>query len=279
MKILATSDIHQMNSKWKELVKVCKKDKFDVVAIAGDLFPKDNGIPAQLSFVKSFLKYVKQIKDTGAKIVLNLGNDDNQLLIPDMEKAEDDGLIYYAHEKVFEIDGYEFVGMPYVPDYPFGYKYWCHAEFANRLRIDPDQFGQPVIIDDNNKFKEIPELETYLKSKIDIYGALIKLAKKVKDIKKSIWLIHAPPSLLGLDICAHGARVGSDAVLTFIEEYHPLLTIHGHIHESPEYSHKWNAYCKETLCVQGGQVGFTLHYSTIELEDGKIKSIKHSIYE
>ena len=63
MKIIATSDVHQMISKWKELVKVCKKEKHDVVAIAGDNFPKDTYITGQMSFMPHLVKYAKNIKE------------------------------------------------------------------------------------------------------------------------------------------------------------------------------------------------------------------------
>jgi len=280
MKLLATSDVHQMISKWKELVRVCKEEKPDVLAIAGDLFPKDTYITGQMSFMKSLKKYGKQIKDCGCEIIIALGNDDNQLLIPEMEEAEKEGLWHYLHEKVCKIKGYEFAGMPYVPDYPFGYKYWCHAEFADFLRIDSQQFTDPVLIDETTgQFKVIPDYEAYLKGKISIFKSLCNLASKVEDIKKSIWLIHAPPSQMVLDISCHGAKVGSVAVLKFIEDEQPLITIHGHIHESPEYNgHKWCQQSGNTLCVQGGQIGFDLHYSIIEIEDGKVISKKHSVY-
>ena len=54
MKILATTDIHQMISKWKELVKICKADKFDVVALAGDLLPMKKYIIAGLVVMLTF---------------------------------------------------------------------------------------------------------------------------------------------------------------------------------------------------------------------------------
>ena len=279
MKILATSDIHQMSSKWKELVKICNEQKPDICLIAGDLLPKDNGILYHLNWFKHMEKYAKQINDNGTKLALMLGNDDNQLLIPKMEEGEKEGLWYHLHEKIVEIDGYEFVGMPYVPDYPFGYKFWCHSEFKDNLRINETQFMKPCLVADNNKFKNIKDYPEYLKSKKSIWESLTTLADKVKDIKKSIWMIHAPPSDMGLDVCAHGEKVGSVAVLRFIEEYHPLLTIHGHIHESPEYNgKKWKQWSGGTLCIQGGQMDFDVHYSMIELENGEIKSAKHSIY-
>ena len=280
MKLLVTNDVHQMISKWKKLVEVCEELKPDVVAIAGDLFPKDTYITGQLPFMRHLKKYGQKMKDAGCEVLIALGNDDNQLLIPEMEEADKEGIWHYLHEKICKVQGYEFVGMPYVPDYPFGYKYWCHAEFEDFIRIDSQQFTDPVLIDEETgKFKVIPNLEEYLKGKISIYKSLCNLADQVEDIKKSIWLIHAPPSNMGLDVCCHGARVGSQAVLKFIEEKQPFITLHGHIHESPEYNgHKWCQMNGDTLCVQGGQLGFDLHYSVIEIEDGKVIKKEHSVY-
>lgn len=279
MKIIATSDVHQMISKWKELVNVCKKDKPDVVAIAGDNFPKDTYITGQTTFMPHLIKYAKKIKEAGTEIVIILGNDDNQNLIPNMEQEDKNGLWHYIPEKVVEIGGYEFAAMPWVPDYPFGYKYWCRGEFHDKLRIDPQQFTDPVLVNSNNKFEIIKDYKEYLKSKKTIWQSLKDTASLVKDIKKSIWLIHCPPSNVNLDVCSHGARVGSGAILRFIKEYQPLLTIHGHIHESPRYANnQWKHKEDNTLCIQGGQLGMDLYYTTIEIQDGVIINAKHSIY-
>lgn len=279
-KILAVTDVHQMISKWKKLVEVCAEEKPNVVAIAGDLFPKDTYITGQLPFMKHLRKYATKIQSGGAEIVIILGNDDNELLIPKMELADKEGLWHYLHEKVVKIDGVEFAGMPYVPDYPFGYKYWCHGEYADNARICQNQFTDPVIIDKTTgEFAIIPDYPKYLEGKISIYETLMNTVAKLEDVHKSVWLIHVPPSGMGLDVCCHGARVGSDAVLDFIEREQPLLCIHGHIHESPEYNgHKWCQHNGDTLCIQAGQLGFDLHYSIIEIEDGKIVSKKNSIY-
>jgi len=279
MKILATTDIHQMISKWKLLVKECQKNKYDVIAIAGDLLPKDKYIVAQMPFVKHLRKYARQINTTGAKIVIALGNDDNQNMIPEMEKGHKEGLWYYAPEKVVEIDGYEFATMPWVPDYPFGYKYWCRGEYKENLRIDPVQLCDPLMVTKDNTFETIKNYPEYLKNQKTIWDSLMDTLAQVKDIHKSIWLIHAPPANMALDVCARGDRVGSHAVHEFIVKHQPLLTIHGHIHESPEYSHRWFQNEGNTVCIQGGQIGFDLHYSVIEIEDGKIINKRHSVYD
>ncbi len=280
MKLLAVTDIHQMISKWKELVKICKEKKPEVVAIAGDLFPKDTYIIGQLSFMKHFSKYIKQIKSNGCEVVVVLGNDDNQNLIPQMEQGDKDGLWHYIPEKVIEIGGHEFVGMPWVPDYPFGYKYWCRGDSPHSLRIEECQLTEPVLVNKDNNFETIPDYKKYLKEHKTIWESLTETAAKVKNMNKSIWLIHCPPASLELDFCARGARVGSPAVKKFIDDYQPLLTIHGHIHESPEYNgKKWFHKQNNTTAIQCGQVSMRLHYTMIELMDGVIIEMKNSIYE
>ncbi len=279
MKLLAVTDIHQMISKWKSLVKINNQEQPDVMAIAGDLFPKDTYITGQMPFMKHLVKYATKIRENDTEIVIILGNDDNQNLIPAMEQGDKDGLWHYIPEKTVKIHGYEFAAMPWVPDYPFGYKYWCRGEFPDYLRIDPQQFTKPVLVNSKNEFEVIEDYKKYLMGKKTIWQSLNDTAIQVKDINKSIWLIHCPPALVNLDVCSHGGKVGSNAVLKFIKEQQPLLTIHGHIHESPAFNNKqWKHKEGNTLCIQAGQMGMDLYYTMIEFQDGVLINSKHSIY-
>ena len=277
MKLMALSDIHQMSSKWKLLVKEAKEKKPDVVAIAGDILPKDRGIPEQLNFRDSLFKYAQALKDAGIELVLTLGNDDNQLFIPYMREGQEKGLWHYLENNSCEIAGYTFVGMPYVPDHPFGYKYWVRSESRGNTRIDPQQFSEPLEMSSHNEFRLIPDYKKWLENQESIQDILIRLSVETAALAKSIWLIHAPPSELGLDVCSHGQRVGSDAVLQFIKVSQPMLTIHGHIHESPEYTKIWQNQVGRSICVQAGQLGVKLYYTMITI-DGGVKDITHSVY-
>jgi uncharacterized protein len=71
------------------------------------------------------------------------------------------------------------------------------------------------------------------------------MAKEVRDPAKAIFNLHCPPYQSGLDEAPaidkdlklmHGGRalrpVGSTAVRDAITKYQPLLSLHGHIHES-----------------------------------------------
>ena len=48
--------------------------------------------------------------------------------------------------------------------------------------------------------------------------------------------------------------VGSLAVARFVERSGALLSLHGHIHESPSSGGTWRASLGRTQCVQPGQL-------------------------
>jgi Icc-related predicted phosphoesterase len=87
--------------------------------------------------------------------------------------------------------------------------------------------------------REVPEDE--------LYRRLDALADQIVDARRAIFMIHVPPHDSGLDtapILDQNLRptvsagdvlrgpVGSTAVRRIIEERQPLLSVHGHIHES-----------------------------------------------
>jgi len=103
--------------------------------------------------------------------------------------------------------------------------------------------------------RELPEEE--LRDRID------KLAAGIASMETAIFNIHVPPYNTGLDTGpdvdphtweqrstmgqGHTKPVGSVAVREAIEAHHPVLSLHGHIHES-RGSHRLG----RTLCVNPG---------------------------
>jgi Icc-related predicted phosphoesterase len=84
-------------------------------------------------------------------------------------------------------------------------------------------------------------------SEDELYERLDALARQVRDPRRAIFMIHVPPHDSGLDtapLLDENLRptisagdvlrgpVGSTAVRRIIEEYQPVLAVHGHIHES-----------------------------------------------
>ncbi len=241
--------------------------------------PKDQGILNQLSYVPYLRESASAIKEGGAELVLILGNDDNQHVIPEMEKGDKEGLWHYVADRVKEVRGYEFCGCPWIRDYPFGYKYWVAAESEEDLFMEPFQLGPPVIINQDNAIEEMLDSKAYLLGKPSIAASLESMAMRVKDISKSIWLVHQPPVNLDFDLCGSGARVGSPAVYNFLSAKQPLLSIHGHIHEAPEVNGNiWAKKLGQTMCIQAGQPEKGISYALFELKDAKITDLSHAVY-
>ncbi len=95
-----------------------------------------------------------------------------------------------------------------------------------------------------------------------LYERLAALAERVADPRRAVFMIHVPPYDSGLDtapILDENLRptvsagdvlrgpVGSAAVRRVIEDYQPLLAVHGHVHESGG-----DRRIGDTLCVNPG---------------------------
>jgi Icc-related predicted phosphoesterase len=99
-------------------------------------------------------------------------------------------------------------------------------------------------------------------SEDELYARLEQLAGQVSDPRRAVFMIHVPPHDSGLDtapILDENLRptvsagdvlrgpVGSTAVRKIIENYQPLLAVHGHIHESGG-----ERKIGDTLCINPG---------------------------
>jgi Icc-related predicted phosphoesterase len=110
-----------------------------------------------------------------------------------------------------------------------------------------------------------------------------ELAALVQNPERAICAIHVPPYESNLDTCPEldkdlkivtlGGQVmmkpaGAHAVRKFIETVQPLLTLHGHIHESPGH-----VRIGRTLAINAGSeyAEGILKAAIINLEGGKVK--------
>jgi Icc-related predicted phosphoesterase len=99
-------------------------------------------------------------------------------------------------------------------------------------------------------------------SEEELYERLDALARQVRDPRRAVFMIHVPPHDSGLDtapLLDENLRptvsagdvlrgpVGSTAVRRVIEQYQPVLAIHGHIHESGG-----ERRIGKTLCINPG---------------------------
>jgi len=109
------------------------------------------------------------------------------------------------------------------------------------------------------------------------------LTGMIQNPERTIAVLHVPPYGSGLDTCpdldeklkiiTQGGQVvmksaGSTAVKAWLEKVQPMLSLHGHIHESPGH-----ARIGRTLSINAGSeyAEAIMKAAIINLEDGKVK--------
>ena len=268
MKILYTSDLHGNIKKYAQLYTAAKSNDVAMVINGGDMLPAGKSLFRQDKFIKTQLdNHFKKFEDLKIHYLCFPGNDDliifDPLLNSICQKYE--YIHNIAQEKIL-ISNYEFIGMNWVCDYPFRLKDRCRMD--DKHFIFGHQYGAGVLSTPDG-WKNIKDWVSFAQGLPTIEDELKKLPKPQKP-EKAIYVIHMPPASVGLDVCHHGAKVGSKALYSFLKSHQPLLSLHGHIHESPSETGIWKTEIGKTICIQPGQLdSFT--YVIIDTETMIIK--------
>lgn len=270
MKILFVTDLHGCKWKYERLFEVAKELQPAIVINGGDLLPKDGDLFTQDKFITNYLdNHFARFDSAGIYYLCYLGNDDLRIFDELFEETcnKYSSVVCLAQRK-FELGDFEFVGMNWIVDYPFRLKDRCRMDTEDH--IFQEQFGTGLLSTPNG-FQELDDWFAVAKKLPTIEDELNQLVHP-RDMAHSVYVIHMPPFKLGLDKCSHGGEVGSKAIYNFLQKYQPKLSLHGHIHESPEVSGRWYAKLDNTICIQPGQLdGFT--YVTIDLSTMKFDRI------
>lgn len=252
MKILYFTDLHGDQNKYDKVKQLVEKHDIKIIINGGDMLPKDNNLfRDQKNFITEYLgPHFSLFSDKGIYYLNCLGNDD--LRIHDElfeETCSKHPFITNIAQKKIIINGFTFIGMNWVDDYPFRLKDRCRVDGPSY--IFQHQFGTGLLSTPNG-YKEVKDWYGLALSLPSIKAELKKLPAG-EDPKKTIYIIHMPPHKLGLDKCYPGDEVGSKAVYDFIEKVQPAFTLHGHIHESPEVTGRWYNQIESTIVIQPGQ--------------------------
>ena len=271
MRVLFITDLHGIKWKYERLFEVARDFQADVVINGGDMLPGNNDLFRQDKFINGYLdSHFARFDSAGIYYLCYLGNDDLRIFDKLFEETCNKySFVVCLAQRKFEIGGYKFVGMNWVVDYPFRLKDRCRMDTDDYMF--QEQFGKGLLSTPNG-WQEIDDWFTYAKTLPTIEEELNQLVCP-KDMSKSAYVIHMPPDRLGLDKCYDGAQVGSKAVYNFLTKYQPKLSLHGHIHESPDVTGQWYAKLDGAICIQPGQLNeFT--YVTIDLSTMEFDRIK-----
>jgi Icc-related predicted phosphoesterase len=173
-----------------------------------DQHPEQRAETFQVVMLEGVQRWMEMAKDklggSGVRIFVCPGNDDEMEVDDVVRKSE---MVQLGEGQMLDIDGFTMISTGWSNHTPWN----THREETE------DQLGERIEA----------------------------MAKQVPDPSRAIFNLHCPPFKSGLDEAPaidadlkllHGGRalrpVGSTAVRQAIEKHQPLLSLHGHIHES-----------------------------------------------
>jgi Icc-related predicted phosphoesterase len=270
------SDLHGHIDRYQKLFARITDDRPAAVFFGGDLLPHGMARMPDLigdrgDFINDFMvpslgKLKKEMGPAYPEIFVILGNDDARIEDKSLFNAEDQGLLHYIHNKKYRLGQYTVYGYAHIPPSPFQLKDW--------ERYDVSRHIDPGCIPPTDGWLSIPierhEIE---------YGTIAKdLANLAGDnsLKKSIFLFHCPPYKSKLDRAAldgvmvdhvpMDVHIGSIAIQRFIAGRQPLITLHGHAHESARLTGSWQDRIGETYCFSAAHDGPELALVVFDIE-------------
>jgi uncharacterized protein len=265
------SDLHGKKERIDKLIGKIKGELPHLVFIGGDLLPhfakNSSGDFLKDYLLPEFVLLKRELHDKYPVILVILGNDDPKPEESVLNCGEKLGLWHYINNKHFTYKGYRIFGYNFVPPTPFQLKDW--------EKYDVSRYVDPGCIspEEGKHSYEIDELE--------IRNSTIQ--KDLNDLSaeypmnKSIFLFHAPPYQSHLDRASLDGKsfdhapldvhVGSIAIKYFIEKKRPLITMHGHIHESARLTGAWRERIGITYCFNASYDGSELSLIKFSIEE------------
>ena len=254
MRILFASDLHVNQGHLFCLLNTAVEERAEVVIIGGDIAPRHNNIGNQADyicceFLPELIKYKSEHPDV--KIFLDMANDDLMMNRPLLEE-HNGNLFYLIHNCIVPIsNNLDLIGYMNVPVTPFHLKDWelldCREFlYQSNVKVNLEGYStaggekRDIVIDDSTG---------YIEDDLEVFSRNIK--------KEFILVTHSPPYNTKLDVIYAGFHVGSMAVRRFIEKHgrdgYLRLSLHGHIHESPEVSGSYKDIINGVECINPGQ--------------------------
>ena len=290
MKIIYASDIHANPEHLFSMLSIAEKEKVSGIIVGGDIIPhylpdtqKVGVLKAQEIYLRDiFIPAIKEFrKQRDIPIYLDFANDDfigNRYIL----ENHDGKLLYLLHMRKHKLtDNVDIIGYMNVPPTPFTRKDWEKPDSVEM----PFAKGNQIRLDGYTSYSGGLE-ETFINVASDdtIEKDLAHLSKIIT--RPFIFVSHSPPYFTHLDILDNGLHVGSISIKRFIEKWSNnnqlIVSLHGHIHGSPNRSGSIRSFSGSTMCINPGQNegrGSSLRYVILGLADREPPPQISIIYE
>lgn len=274
---LFVSDLHGRTDRYRKLFAAMAGERPAAVFLGGDLLPSDPAPDAgmdgaRLDFVNDFLaaefaRLRGAMGDAYPRVMLILGNDDLRAQEPAVRDAAAGGIWEYVHGRKTHVQRYPVYGYAYVPPTPFLLKDWERYDVSRHVDVgcvSPEDGLRSVPVS--------PHETAYATIRRDLENLV-----GADPLEWAVFLFHGPPYRSNLDRAALDGRmidhvpldvhVGSIAVRQFVESRQPLVTLHGHIHESARLTGSWMDRIGRTVCLSAAHDGPELALVRFDLEN------------
>jgi Icc-related predicted phosphoesterase len=263
------SDLHGASARYDKLVETVAREGPAAVFLGGDLLPHPMTSPDFLEhvLVPRFERLRARLGGGYPKVFIILGNDDARAEEPAMLDAGRRGLWEYVHERRIAWGSWEVFGYACVPPTPFRLKDWERYDVSRQL--------EPGCSAPEEGWHTVPVPEPDVR-----FGTIREDLEELAgggDLERAVFLFHTPPYGTALDRAALDGQsvdhapldvhVGSIAVRRFIEARQPLLTLHGHVHESARLTGCWSQRIGRTYAFSAAHDGPELALIRFDPED------------
>ncbi len=247
----------------------------DAVFFGGDLLPlrlvKHGSMEKFLETTFfSEIREIRKYSNEKIRFFVIMGNDDPRMYEHLFLGVEKEGLLDYIHQKTTIYKKTYITGYSFVPPTPFQLKDWERydvSQFIDVGVVPPEQGRRTVDVPlDEIKYSTIAED--------------LEILSQQSPARKTIYLFHSPPYQSYLDQADLSGKkvdhapidihVGSIAIQCFIKKYQPLLTLHGHVHESAYLTGQWKEKFDKTYSFSAAHQGPELavvRFNTRHLND------------
>lgn len=274
---LFVSDLHGRATRYEKLVNTIRDERPGYVFLGGDLLPAwmldpDTRDDPDGDFlgrvIRAPLRQLRNgLKDGYPRIFLIMGNDDPRSAESELAEGEDEKLWEYVHGRGVTAGGYTVIGYNCVPPTPFMLKDW--------ERYDVSRYVDPGCIPPEEGRRTSDVLAREIRNST-IASDLGRLAEGI-DMGRTICLFHSPPYKTTLDVADLKGKlvdhapldvhIGSIAIRRFLESHQPLISLHGHVHESCRLTGEWNDSIGGTVCLSAAHDGPELALIRFDLEN------------
>lgn len=282
MKFLYVTDLHGDKNKYEKVLNLAVESDIKLIVNGGDMLPKQcDRHREQPIFIKEYLRnYFQRLQKSSITYLTILGNDD-LLAVDELFSAvcsEFENVCNIAGNKM-SVDGFEFIGMDSVLDHPFG----CKDRVVTETHYIPQKQLSPFAgISNKSGYDEIFNWFEYSKTELPYMCDILNQLPKPVNPKKTVYVTHMPPAGLRLgQLRYQDLDIGSVDIYEFLKQMQPLLSLHGHIHESPDTEKgRWVNQILDTTCIQTGQTELyseELIYAVIDLDTQMYERKKVSV--